>query len=107
MYKLLIVDDEPRQLKALANLVKQLRPEYEIFTENDGIDALNHIKENKIDILFTDIKMSKMNGIDLVEKIHNMDTEIISVIISGYGEFEYAQNAIRFGVNDYIGLLSC
>ena len=41
MYRLLIVDDEPRQLRTLANLVKMLRPEYQIYTANDGISALD------------------------------------------------------------------
>lgn len=102
MYRLLIVDDEPRQLRTLANLVKMLRPEYQIYTANDGISALDFIKKNQIDILFTDIKMSKMSGIELIKKIHNINIKITSIIISGYSEFEYAQSAIRYGVNDYI-----
>jgi two-component system response regulator YesN len=70
MYKLLIVDDEIRQLKALANLFEQLRPDYDIITASNGMEALNLIRNNDIDILFTDIKMSKMDGIELIKEVN-------------------------------------
>ena len=102
MYKLMVVDDELRQVKALANILKQLRPEYEIFTAEDGQEALSFISNTKVDILFTDIRMPNIDGLQLIEKLSLHGTAVKTIILSGYDEFEYAQKAIRFGVNDYI-----
>ena len=102
MYKLLVVDDEPRQVRALANIFRQLRPEYEIFTAGDGREALEFILGNQVDILFTDIRMPNMDGLELVEKLKGLGITVKTVILSGYGEFEYAQKAIRYGVKEYV-----
>lgn len=102
MYKLLVVDDEPRQVRAMANIISQIRPDYEVFTAGDGQEALEFIINNPVDILFTDIRMPVMDGLQLVEELSRRDYHIKTVIISGYGEFEYAQKALRFGVADYI-----
>lgn len=102
MYKLLVVDDEPRQVKALVNIIKKLRPEYEVFMAEDGQEALKFISKNPVDILFTDIKMPNMDGLQFIEELSKSGIAVKTVILSGYGEFEYAQKAIRFGVNDYI-----
>lgn len=102
MYKLLVVDDEPRQVRALANIIKQLRPDYEVFTAGDGQEALDLLSGDSFDILFTDIRMPNMDGLQLIERLSERGTVLKTVILSGYGEFEYAQKAIRFGVNDYL-----
>lgn len=102
MYKLLLVDDESGQLTALEYILNQLRPEYEIHTATDGQEALEVLATNTIDIMFTDIRMPIIDGLQLVEKLFERGIQIKIVIISGYDEFEYAQKAIRFGVNDYL-----
>ena len=102
MYKLLVVDDEPRQVKALVNIISHFRPGYDVLYAEDGREALELIAHNRIDILITDIKMPNMDGLALIEKLTGMGLKIKTIILSGYGEFEYAQKAIRFGVNDYL-----
>lgn len=102
MYRLLIVDDEPRQVNALVNIVHQMRPQYEVFAAYDGQDALKIMSTNPIDIVMTDIRMPQMDGLQFVESLNKNGNHSKIVIISGYGEFEYAQKAIRFGVNDYL-----
>lgn len=102
VYKLLVVDDEPRQVKALANIISRFRPCYDVFYAEDGQEALELITQKRIDILITDIKMPNMDGLALIEKLTGMDLKIKTIILSGYGEFEYAQKAIHFGVNDYL-----
>ncbi|NMA65689.1 MAG: response regulator [Clostridiaceae bacterium] len=102
MYKLLLVDDENGQLTALEYILNQLRPEYEVYTATDGQEALEVLASNKIDILFTDIRMPIVDGLQLVEKLFKRSMQLKAVIISGYDEFEYAQKAIRYGVKDYL-----
>ena len=54
------------------------------------------------DILLTDVKMPLMNGIELLEQASGLYPEMKKLIFSGYGEFEYAQQAMRYGVEEYI-----
>jgi two-component system response regulator YesN len=102
MYKLMVVDDEPRQSRALANIIRQLRPEYEILTACDGQEALDLLQKNSVHILFTDIRMPVIDGLQLVEKINELKISLKIIILSGYGEFEYAKKAIQFGVSEYL-----
>lgn len=104
MYKVLVVDDEPRQVKAMSNIIKQLRPEYEVFVAMDGQEALDLLQSASIDILITDIRMPGMDGLQLIEKISELKSlnNIKVIILSGYEEFEYAQKAMHFGTFDYL-----
>ncbi|MEX2462068.1 MAG: response regulator [Paenibacillaceae bacterium] len=102
MYHILIVEDEPRQLKALANIIRQLRPENTISEAYDGKMALEFIAENAVDIVITDIRMPNMNGMELIEALHHDKNKIKIILLSGYGEFEYAQKAIKLGIFDYV-----
>ncbi len=68
----------------------------------DGELAFPLIKKTKPDILITDIKMPFMNGIELSEAVHKILPDTKIVILSGYGEFEYAQQAINIGIEKYL-----
>ena len=68
----------------------------------DGKQALQDIRERKPDIVLTDIRMPYMDGLELIAKIREIQPECRIVILTGYGEFEYAQTAIRFGVSDFL-----
>ncbi len=102
MYKLLVVDDEPRQVRALANVIRQVKPEYEVFEAENGQQAFEMISKTHIDIVITDIKMPVMDGLELIERLSEKFSYIKPIIFSGYGEFEYAQKAIRLGAVDYL-----
>ena len=71
-------------------------------TANDGISALALIEELHPDIVITDIRMPGYDGIELIEKAKALNPRIDFIIISGYRHFNYAQKAIRFGVEDYL-----
>ena len=96
------MDDETRQVKALANIISDLKPYYEIHTADNGQEALNFLLHHHADILMTDIKMPVMDGLELIEKLHKLEYKVKIVILSGYEEFEYAQKAIRFNVHEYL-----
>ena len=68
----------------------------------NGNEAIQFIETEKPDILLTDIKMAGGNGLDLIKKSKINSPEMKVVIISGYNSFEYAQQAIKLGVKDYI-----
>ena len=102
MIRLIVIDDEAIHRKGLSNLIRKLRPNYEINQFKDGSDALNFLKENEVDIIITDIRMPLLDGLSFIRECNykNINTKII--ILSAYAEFEYAQNAISLGVFDYI-----
>ncbi|NOV03918.1 response regulator transcription factor [Paenibacillus planticolens] len=102
MYNLLIVDDEPRHRDGLAKLIGKLRPEYHVFKAKNGHDALAIMADNTVDIVFSDIHMPQMNGLQLMEHFDNTDNPPKLVILSGYKQFEYAQAALRLGVCEYL-----
>lgn len=101
--KVLIVDDEIR----LGKLIQKLIPWEEMgFTDmgccTDSFAAFQRIQEEKPDIVITDIRIPKMTGLELIEKVRESDHNVYFIIISGYSDFSYAQSAVRFGVEDYI-----
>ncbi len=102
MYKLLVVDDEPRQAKSLAAIINLLKPDYDISIANNGQEALEKILNGSYDILFTDIRMPVLDGLQLIDMITKRELKIKIVILSGFSEFEYAQKAIQYGVIDYL-----
>ena len=94
MYKLLIADDERVIRESISTLIdwKSLGIEL-IGLAKDGSDAYNMIIDECPDIVLTDIKMPGFTGIELIEKIRKINTLTQFVILSGYGEFEFAKAA--------------
>lgn len=68
----------------------------------DGIEAWELIRQHQPDIIITDIRMPHMDGIELVRKLRAQGCDTQVIILSGYGEFEYAQTSVKLGVSDYI-----
>jgi len=104
MYKILIVDDEPYIREGLHKIINEQKSNYSVCGEaEDGIEALDLIEQLSPDIVITDIRMIEMDGPELIKRAHEKyDNKIKFIIISAYGEFEYAQIAIKYGVSDYI-----
>lgn len=104
MINVLIVDDEPFIRQGLKILIDWKEFGFNIAGEAaDGKEALELLENNQYDLIITDIKMPEMNGIEFIEKVRmskNKDIKII--VLSGYYEFEYAKQAIKYNVVDYI-----
>lgn len=103
MYKLLIADDE----KIIRESVKDVIPWKELDIEicaccKNGLEALDAILDTAPDIVMTDIRMPGISGLELIERIQKFDSHIQFIILTGYPEFEYAQQAIRYGVKEYL-----
>ena len=101
--KVLIADDEVKVCKLLVNLVDWASLGLEIVgIANDGHTACSMIETLKPDIVITDIRMPGFNGIELIDYIKKRFSQIHFIIISGYRQFEYASQAIKYGVEDYL-----
>ena len=107
MYNILIVDDEKIERSGIIFLLKKLNIAVNIYEAANGkaaFELLQQMKEKqeRIDILLTDVKMPFMDGIELINAVKEADIHMKTIIFSGYNEFEYAKLAVRLGVSDYI-----
>jgi len=103
MYKALIVDDEPSVLEGLRIMIPWDTVGFEICAEaQNAQEALLKVEEHRPHLLITDIRMPFKSGLDLIDEVRRMNLDIVFVILSGYSEFAYAQEAIRQGVSHYI-----
>lgn len=102
-YKVIIVDNEDIIVRGVSTLLPWEKYHCEVAgTANNGLEALDIIKEKNIDIMFTDIRMPKMDGISLIAAIKSEFPDMQITILSGYPDFQYAQEAIKLGVSNYI-----
>lgn len=103
MYQVLLIDDEPIIRKGLKNTINWESYGCTVCGEAaDGVEGLDRIREKKPDIIITDIRMPGMNGLDMVESIHDAVPGCKIIILTGYRDFEYAKKAIRLGAFDFL-----
>ncbi|MFF2480303.1 response regulator [Paenibacillus sp. NPDC058071] len=103
MYKILLVDDEAMSKKSLVKILTSANSSYLIVGEaSDGAEALRLAEKEQPHLIITDISMPVMDGLELIHQLRSSGSRVDIVILSGYGEFEYAQQALRYGVADYI-----
>lgn len=103
MFKLLIVDDEEEVRQGLTNKIPWNKYNFELIGEaQNGREALDIIEDNVPDIIITDISMPILNGLELSEYVSINYPTVKTVILTGFDDFNFAQLAIRFGVEDYI-----
>lgn len=103
MFRVLIVDDEPMIRKGLVKLVQGAGDLISgIRTAENGVEALEMVEQECPHFLFTDIRMPKMDGMELCRRVAEMDENIQIVVISGYSDFEYAQKCLSYGVKEYL-----
>jgi len=102
-WKVLIVEDEFRIGLMIKELIKwdEIGLEYVGLADN-GETALNIIEKENPDIVITDIRMPKIDGLELISLAKQKNAHIRFVILTGYKEFEYAHKALQYGVNDYL-----
>lgn len=103
MYNVLLVDDEALELEGLLKLVPWEELGFQVVgAVHSGFDALKLIENQHIHLLVSDIKMPIMSGITLLEEAKKKIPCLKSVFISGYQDFQYAQNAIRMKASGYV-----
>ncbi len=104
MYKVIIVDDDIFPAKLLQEYMKEYVEGFKVEEIlSDGTDAVKYLSEHKdISVVITDIKMKNMSGLQLAQYIYTMKLNIEVVLVSAYSEFEYAKEALNYGVFGYL-----
>lgn len=103
MTRIIIVEDEFRIRQGLANLIQKIHKDYIVVGEaENGYIGFNMIRDLQPDIVITDIQMPKMDGLAMIENVQALGVDCDFVILSGYAQFQYAQQGIRFGVREYL-----
>lgn len=102
-YHVLVVDDERLIAKNIAKSIEQILPDFEVVKIcSDGGEAMEYIKSNNVNVVFTDICMPEVDGLMLAKFISENHPYIECVIISGYNDFEYAKSALAYRVKEYL-----
>ena len=102
-YTVLIVEDEENQRRALVDRVKWTEAGFTVIGEaENGAEALDKVEALEPDLIFTDIRMPMITGIELAARVREMRPATQMVILSGYESFEYAQAAIRYNIVSYL-----
>lgn len=103
MYKILIVDDEMVFRKGIGAMLRKTDFSIEQISEAvDGCEAMEFLEKCNYDIVITDIRMPRMDGLMLCRCMREKGMRSTVIIISGYDDFKYAQTAIQYGVSDYV-----
>lgn len=103
MYRVLLVDDEILVRDAIRKRIDWEGLGYELAGDcQNGKEAIEFVKEHPVDVVLTDICMPYVDGMELSHFLHDNYPEILIVIFSGFGEFEYAKKAIQYNVSEYL-----
>jgi len=102
MSKILIIEDEASIRRVLTKIISEESDTYQVEEAEDGLHGIEKIKDNDYDLVLCDIKMQKMDGVEVLEKAKKIKPEIPFVMISGHGDLDTAVNTMRLGAFDYI-----
>ena len=103
MLKVLIADDEKNICAMIQKLIPWEQYKMEVIAlVHNGIDAVKMMEEKRPDIVISDIRMPGYDGLDIVQKAHEINLAVDFIIISGYKYFEYAHKALNLGVEHYL-----
>ncbi len=99
--KILIIDDEDIILKSCLRILKR-REDFEIDTAMDGIEGLEKAKQEKYDLVITDLKMPRLGGMDVLKTLRTEQPDVTVIIFTGFATVETTREALKLGAFDYI-----
>jgi two-component system, NtrC family, nitrogen regulation response regulator NtrX len=102
MSKILIIEDEAAIRRVLTKILSEENESYKVEEAEDGLQGVEKVKNEDYDLILCDIKMPKMDGVEVLEAVKKIKPEIPMVMISGHGDLETAINTMRLGAFDYI-----
>ncbi|GAB5475279.1 MAG: sigma-54 dependent transcriptional regulator [Maribacter sp.] len=102
MSKILVVEDEAAIRRVLVKILSEESDTYEVEEAEDGLKGLESVKNNDYDLVLCDIKMPKMDGVEVLEAAKKIKPEVPFIMISGHGDLDTAVNTMRAGAFDYI-----
>ena len=100
MPKILIVDDERAIRRTLKDILEMEK--YEVDEAEDGLTCLVKVKQEKFDVVILDIKMPKMDGMDVLDRLRDVSPDLPCIMISGHGDIDTAVDAVKKGAFDFI-----
>ena len=103
LYKIVVADDENTIRRGICNFIDWKRMGYQIVADfEDGKELLEYLEKHEVDVVLTDIRMAEVGGLDVARIISEKELPVKVVIISGYKEFDYAREALKYNVVNYI-----
>lgn len=103
MFRILVADDEKVTRKGIVTILKRgIKEEIEVLEAANGNEALDLVSNQMVHLIVTDICMPLCTGLEFVSKLRDNDEEMKVIIVSGYENFDYAKQALKLGVEDYI-----
>lgn len=103
MFKVIVVEDELVIRQGIIGLINWDALDCQIVKEcSNGQEALNYLQDHEVDILVTDIRMPKLDGLLLLERLQEQKKQLKPIILTAFSQFSYAQQAIRYGAVDFI-----
>ena len=103
MIRVMVVDDEPPIQRIICRKIEDADAEFQVTaTAYNGEEALELLEKGETDVLFADVSMPVMDGLELLEEVNRRDIPVIPVILSGYKEFDYVRRAFSNHVTDYL-----
>lgn len=102
MPKILVIEDESAIRRVLVKILSEENDAYQLEEAEDGLKGLEAVKNNDYDLVLCDIKMPKMDGVEVLEAARKIKPEIPFIMISGHGDLDTAVNTMRLGAFDYI-----
>lgn len=102
-YNVLLVEDEKLLMQSLSRHIDALDAGFKVVRQAaNGEEALKYLKSENIHLVLTDIRMPVMDGLTLAKRIHEQYPNTLTIILTGYADFSYAQEAIKQGIFDYM-----
>lgn len=103
MFQILVADDERITRRGIVTILERgLKEDISFIEASNGAEALQIVQTQSIDLAITDIRMPICSGLEFVEKLRALNSDMTVVIVSGFEDFSYAQQALRLGVRDYV-----
>lgn len=100
--KILIVDDEPHVRSAMSRVIRLHDEKFDVKEAEDGREAVELLAQQPVDLVISDIRMPEMDGLELSRYMRCQYPETFMILLTGHADFEYAQQAIRVSVFDYL-----
>ncbi|NOU93596.1 response regulator [Paenibacillus sp. LMG 31456] len=103
MYQVLLVDDERWVRTSLKRVLEKTELPFSVAKEaSNGLEALDWLEDHEADLILTDVRMPVMEGLAFVQEVRKQDSGQQVILVSGYDDFQYVQQALRLGVIDYL-----
>lgn len=103
MIKVLVAEDELPLLRGISRLIEKLDADFQVvMMAKNGKEALDYLQNHPVDIVFTDINMPVLDGVEVLKYINQTKPQLHRVVISGYQDFSYAQQALKYGAKRYL-----